>query len=231
MTTATLTRPSSVDEIRSAPQVEGPRYPWHKHSGSRWMLKRADFVCPVGDGREREAIFAEIARAIGFLSYDVMYDNRGVALEHAEDANPEWELLGDFFTVKTHMLHALPNKKIPADVWVPYAAFNLALGIGDRHNGNALLMRHKTTGELAHVSIDHECKCEDGDPRAYPLRYNDEFSFEAVTRDEFMHAFERVIDRITDAGYAAHLSYEHIAKARDDETYITNGSGIKEATT
>jgi hypothetical protein len=157
------------------------------HDDSRWMLKVPE--CYEGNGCWREIEVAVALRELGYLSYHVAegeWEGYGaVLIQHVEDANPEWRLVGDFDSLRH-------SDGVPLDMWLPYAAVAIALGINDRHSGNGLVMEHRTTGERTFVSIDHECECDDGD--SYPWwMASTSTDFERITWSQLERAVNEVV--------------------------------------
>lgn len=131
-------------------------------NGTRWLWKARSLGTFVDvDGFANEARLAALAREVGLLSYDVMQIEArggrvaGVLIQHVEDANPGWRMIGhpyDWTWSKHHDRVA----DLPASAWLPAAVFGGIGGIGDRHNGNAVVVQHEDTGELRVISVDHE---------------------------------------------------------------------------
>jgi hypothetical protein len=168
----------------------------------------------VSNGCEREAEVAEALRALGYLSYHVAVGtwegNDAVLIQHVEDANPEWEFVGELDDFSKN------DDPVPVELWLPYAAVAIALGINDRHGGNGLVMRHRTTGELRVASIDHECECEDGETWPFWMAVKRD-AFEAPTWSQVEEAVNEVIDTAKARGLDHLIRLDAIESVLGDE--------------
>jgi len=177
------------------------------HDGTRWMLKSP--LCESADGCGREVDMAIAQEALLGLSYPVARDEYEVMLQHVEDANPEWEL------VDSLSKYAIQHGPIAPEMWLPYAAFAIAFGIGDRHSNNALVVRHRETGEVRIVSIDHECQCPEHETWPQWLDYPSS-GIDPCTRTELEDAIDKMVQSAKDSGMGGWLDYASIENVLDN---------------
>jgi hypothetical protein len=171
----------------------------------RWMRKTTE--CEEG-GAWREALIARAAHDLGLLSYPcfALTDNECL-MQHVEDANPEWECLGNYYQWHEN------GESLPADVWLPYAVFSVVFGVEDRNTTNSMVMRHRATGELRLASIDHECAC--GDSGSWPtFADRSYYATEPVMLSRFEAELDAMLAAALRSDFAEYVNHDNICDIR-----------------